>query len=128
MAATASGEGLAEAVGLAEADLLAHEAVGGAVAVFLEALFHQRDQRAVLRSIDVGRHAGRIGAEPGAFIHCSVLQDAQARDCELSRSPTAPAIVFSLGRAPHAERYSIALPMSSTTFLASPNTIMVLSM
>ena len=39
------GEGAAQAVGLGVGDVLAHEAVGRAAGVLLEALFHQRHQR-----------------------------------------------------------------------------------
>jgi len=78
------GEGVAQGIGLAIADFLAHEAVGRAVRVLAEALFHQLDERGVLRRVDVGRHAGRIGTEPGTVHHACLLQIqtfALAADC-----------------------------------------------
>ncbi len=66
-----------QAVGLAERDVLAHEAVGHLVAVFLEALFHQAHQRGVLRGVYVRRDARRIGFEPrtvqGSCVHACLL-------------------------------------------------------
>ena len=67
------GEGLAPLVGFRVADVLAHEAVGRAVRVLREALFHERDQRRVLRGIDIGGHTLRVAAEPRTIGHLFCL-------------------------------------------------------
>gem|GEM_PF-2931854 len=46
----------------------------------------------------------------------------------LPRAPLLTAVLALKLPGVESRAYSIALPMSSTTFLASPNTIMVLSM
>ena len=73
-----SRERLRQAVGLAEGDLLAHEAVGDGAGVFRKALFHQGHQRGVLGRIDVSRNARGVGAQPGSVyggcIHACLLR------------------------------------------------------
>ena len=164
-----AGHGAALGVGLGVADVLAHEAVGGAVCKLLEALVHQRHQRRVLRGVDVGGNAFGVVLEPDALGHGCVLL-ARWRRRARGRVGQGPARVGrfitlcdantprgtgvflegdqtpfkvssndtyrttvrkssrTMRRGRNVAAYSIALPMSSTTFLASPNTIMVLSM
>jgi hypothetical protein len=66
------GKRTAERIGLRKADVLAHEAVGHAVCVLAEGLIHQRDQRGVLRGVNVCGNALGVSSQPGAVGHLFV--------------------------------------------------------
>src|SRR4029077_11746712 len=64
------GEIARHGVELAVGDRLVHADERLAIAIFGKALLQERDQRGVLRDVDLGRHAGRIVLQPDA-VHAS---------------------------------------------------------